>query len=566
MNTLDLGSDVKVLDSSGCEASRRGLAPLLGRPCFFVVLLGITLLLGCGGEPTNNTNNSTTVSLSVSPSSTLLDQGGTVQFSASVSGSSNPAVIWSIQEGSGGGSISETGLYTAPSGAMEVHVVATSLADPSKSFSALVTVSAVSVSLPSTAGVPRGRQRQFAVVVEGTVVKNVTWSVVEGTGGTITADGVYTAPMSGGPFHVTARSVTDPSKAATAAVMLTDAGFRMLKSSTLEPRISHTATLLPNGKVLIAGGRSCDLDGCFGSRLSSAELFDPANETFSVTGSMSFARDSHTATLLNNGTVLVTGGGDPEDGSSADDYTSAEIYDPTTGSFTRVGRMTQGRTGHTASLLGDGRVLIAGGSVDVNGFGLTPSKTAEIYDPATQTFSPTGDMPNEAASHTASVLLDGTVLVAGGYGGSCPDAQVGVAAFDPSSNSFIRGVNLTSAQAEHTATTLNDGRVLIAGGWFVDSCNFSSEMYDTAVVFDPATSSYSSKLPMREPRAGHSATLLTDGKVLVVGSSAELFDAVTSTFVITGDPNVPGRDRRATRLSDGRVLFTGSAAVAEIYE
>jgi hypothetical protein len=86
------------------------------------------------------------------------------------------------------------------------------------------------------------------------------------------------------------------------------------------------------------------------------------------------------------------------------------------------------------------------------------------------------------------------------------------------------------------------------------------------VVFDPATSSFSSEKAMREPRSGHSATLLADGKVLVVGSAAELFDPATSSFAITGDPNVPRGDRRATRLSDGRVLFTGSASVAEVYE
>jgi hypothetical protein len=91
-------------------------------------------------------------------------------------------------------------------------------------------------------------------------------------------------------------------------------------------------------------------------------------------------------------------------------------------------------------------------------------------------------------------------------------------------------------------------------------------IYDTAVAFDPATSSFSPELKMREPRSGHSATLLTNGKVLVVGSTAELFDPATSTFVLTGDPNVPGGERRATRLSDGRVLLTGSTAVAEIYE
>jgi hypothetical protein len=541
-------------------------------------LLAVGMLSACGGGSKNATNNPTppvppVITVSVSPTTTSVDQGDTSQFSASVTGSSNQAITWSIQEGTAGGSISQTGLYTAPAAAMDVHVVATSVADTSKSSSALVTVNAVSVSMPATAGVPRRRQRQFTAVVAGTVVKDVTWTVEEGAaGGIITADGVYTAPISGGPFHVTARSVADPSKAATSEVVITDAGFRMLNTSTLVPRISHTATLLPDGKVLIVGGSKCDVNGCsfdlfrqsfpFDRLLSSAELYDPATETFSATGSMSIARAFHSATLLNNGTVLVIGGLNPGGGSVA----TAEIYDPATGSFTRVGDMAEGRIQHTASLLGDGRVLIAGGfEGNANDFGFFPTPTAEIYDPATQSFSPGGEMPQEAASQTASVLLDGTVLVAGGFGNSCPGRGAGVAIFDPASNSFRAGVSLPTRRAEHTATTLNDGRVLITGGG--DPCDFlGGSISSTAVVFDPATSSYSSEEAMREPRSGHSATLLADGKVLVVGSTADLFDPVTSSFAITGDPNVPRGDRRATRLADGRVLFTGSTSLAEIYE
>jgi hypothetical protein len=558
---------------------RRGVNMSSPRAVLLVAtLLAVGMLSACGGGSTNTANDSTpplppVISVSVSPAATSVDQGDTLQFSASVIGSGNQAVTWSIQEGSAGGSISQTGLYTAPAAAMDVHVVATSVADPNKSSSALVTVNAVSVSMPSTAGVLRGRQRQFTAVVAGTVVKDVTWNVEEGSGGgNITADGLYTAPTSGGPFHVTARSVADPSKAATAAVVLTDAGFRMLNTSTLVPRISHTATLLPDGKVLIVGGTKCDVNGCsfdllrqsvpFDRLLSSAELYDPATETFSATGSMSIARAFHSATLLNNGTVLVIGGLNPGGGAGA----IAEIYDPATGSFTRVGDMAEGRIQNTASLLGDGRVLIAGGfEGNANDFGFFPTPTAEIYDPATQSFSPGGEMPQEAASQTASVLLDGTVLVAGGFGNSCPGRGAGVAIFDPASNSFRAGVSLPTRRAEHTATTLNDGRVLITGGG--DPCDFlGGSISSTAVVFDPATSSYSSEEAMREPRSGHSATLLADGKVLVVGSTAELFDPVTSSFAITGDPNVPRGDRRATRLADGRVLFTGSTSLAEIYE
>lgn len=537
-----------------------------------LMFFAISILSACGGGSTNSTNtpnNPTPVSVSISPATTSVDQGATLQFSASVTGGGNQAVTWSVQEGAAAGSITPAGLYKAPASAMGVHVVATSAADPSKSSSALVTVNVVSVSLPATAKVHPGQTRQFKAAVAGTVVKDVNWTLEEGSaGGGITSDGLYTAPMSGGPFHVTARSVADPSKAATALVVVADAGFRTLNTSTLQPRISHTATLLPNGKVLIVGGNKCDSSGCSGPRLSSAELFDPATETFTATGSMSFARNSHTATLLNNGTVLVTGGnGNP----------AAEVYDPVTGVFTKVGNMTDistnlgdqpgSRLGHTASLLMDGRVLIAGGEAeDLNGFGPVALGTAEIYDPATRSFSRVGDLPDEVLFHTASVLLDGRVLVAGGNDNFGPEMSPSVAVFDATSKSFSASVSLPSGRAYHTATTLNDGRVLITGG--ITNWDYPTPplISDTALVFDPATSGYSSELTMREPRYGHSATLLLDGKVLVVGTLAELFDPGTSSFVITADPNVPREDRRATRLADGRVLFTGSTAVAEIYE
>ena len=529
------------------------------------ILLAAGMLSACGGSSTVTRNNPPVISVSVSPTSALVDQGATIQFSATVLGSSNSAVAWSIHEGASGGTIGQTGLYTAPAAAMEVRIVATTVADPNKSSTAVVTVPPVSISMPLTSAVPRGRQRQFTAEIAGTVVKDVTWTVEEGpAGGTITVDGVYAAPVSGGPFHVTARSLADSSKAATTTVVLTDAGFRVLNSSTLEPRISPTVTLLRNGKVLIAGGSWCRSSTCNGlDPLASAELFDPVTETFSATGSMSIARTGHTATLLNNGTVLVTGGANPQLGGDS----TAEIYNPATSSFALVGNMAGGRAWHTASLLVDGRVLIAGGAEgNMNDFGLYPTQTAEIYDPATQSFIPAGDMPKEAAFHTASALPDGTVLVTGGTGNICPGAGTGIAVFDPASNTFSAGPNLVRPRERHTATTLNDGRVLITGG--VSPCDSSDfpPAYDIAVVFDPATSSYSPEKVMREPRSGHSATLLADGKVLVVGSMAELFDPATGAFAITSDPNGPSDGRRATRLSDGRVLFIGSGSVAEIYE
>jgi hypothetical protein len=172
-------------------------------------------------------------------------------------------------------------------------------------------------------------------------------------------------------------------------------------------RQCHTATLLPSGKVLIAGGTGAD-----GSTLASAELYDPRAGTFTPTGSMTVARCLYTATLLQNGTVLVTGGSDSKS------FGSAELYDPSLGTFTPTG-MTEWRARHTANLLPNGKVLVAGGDAWVlggAGFAVgTPISSAELYDPAVGTFAATGSMTASRESPTATLLQNGTVLIAGGY-------------------------------------------------------------------------------------------------------------------------------------------------------
>jgi len=148
-------------------------------------------------------------------------------------------------------------------------------------------------------------------------------------------------------------------------------------------RYGHTATLLNNGQVLIAGG----YDG--GAVTDSAELYNPATGTFTATASMTSPRYGQTATLLKNGQVLIAGG---DDGDS--DTDSAELYNPATGTFTATGNMTDSRSEHTATLLNNGQVLIAGGSDDTS--------SAELYDPATGTFTATGRMTTVRDGHTAT--------------------------------------------------------------------------------------------------------------------------------------------------------------------
>jgi large repetitive protein len=184
------------------------------------------------------------------------------------------------------------------------------------------------------------------------------------------------------------------------------------------------------------------------------ELYDRSTRTLIATGNMTTARAGQTATLLKNGRVLIAGG----DGSDGKPSTSAELYDPLTGTFSPAGNMISSRSHHTATLLKHATVLVAGGIAD------SSLVSAEIYNPSTETFSITGDMiRTRPGYHTATLLNDGRVLIAGGHSGFGSGLRI-AELYDPSTGTFSRTGDMTRFRQEHTATLLNDGTVLIAGG------------------------------------------------------------------------------------------------------
>ena len=318
------------------------------------------------------------------------------------------------------------------------------------------------------------------------------------------------------------------------------------------------AVLLANGKVLVVG------PGSFGSGTPSPELYDPATGQWSVTGSLSTPRSRPVLVRLANGKVLAAGGaGD----------TSAEIYDPDTGAWSATGSLSVARQTAAGVLLADGRVLITGGSA---------SRSAEIYDPATGAWSPAGTMTAirsggtsrpDAKEHTSTLLPDGRVLVVGGdNNGALRSAEL----YDPATGSWTATGDLITPRFSHTATLLPNGKVLVASG----SRSFAGcpGLADTelAELYDPSTGQWSATGSLTTPRFVYSATLLPNGKVLVVGidnpscfglASSELYDPATGRWSAIGSLKTAAIPLRAVLLANGKVLVLGgNGSGAELFD
>ncbi len=294
-------------------------------------------------------------------------------------------------------------------------------------------------------------------------------------------------------------------------------GLWSATGSMVTARTWHTATLLPSGKVLVAGGLG-------GAILASAELYDPATGTWTATGSMTTARGYHTATLLPSGKVLVAGGWSGITGVS---LASAEVYDPATETWTATGSLSGGgRVSHTATLLPSGKVLAAGGWQGSGMYTTSSVASAEVYDPATETWTATGSLLAARENHTATLLPSGKVLVAGGsYGDNYTNYLLASAeVYDPATETWTATGSMTTTRLVHTATLLPSGKVLVAGGITDNSVYLAS-----AEVYDPAAGTWTATGSMMTARAWHTATFLEkSGEVLVTGgwgglASAELY-------------------------------------------
>ncbi|HVG58422.1 MAG TPA: kelch repeat-containing protein, partial [Hyalangium sp.] len=398
--------------------------------------------------------------------------------------------------------------------------------------------------------------------MEGPVVVDPGWSSTNslatarsGHSGTLLPSGkmlIAGGSTSSGGSPLTSAEVYDP-----------ETGTWTSVGSMLTGRSSHSATLLPSGKVLVAGGSS----GTLGSSFADAEVYDPSTGTWASTGSMISARFSHTATLLPSGKVLVVGGYNISNA-----LASAELYDPGAGTWAFTASMATERYGHTATLLPSGKVLVAGGSN-----GSTVLASAEVYDAGAGTWASTGSIATARSNHTATLLPSSKVLVAGGFGNSF-SALASAEVYDAGAGTWASTGSMASARNSHTATLLPSGKVLVAGG-------FSGGSYlDSTEAYDPGTGTWASTSSMAAGRSNATATLLPSGKVLLAGgangstglASAEVYDAGTGTWASTNSMTIIRSRHTATLLPSGKVLVAGGTsgdtetinglASAEVYD
>ena len=503
------------------------------------------------------------VLVGITPATPTIGIGQSLAFSASVTGAANQAVTWSVQQGSAG-SITSAGLYTAPATTGTNYIIATSQVDPAASASIPIEVAQLVITVsPSLICMPIGGSGtlQFSANVTNTIQTAVNWST---NGGNISQAGVFTPGSSTGTFQVTATVVGDSSASATATVNLASpqpgscTNGPSLPSPYADTR-GFQLTMLKDGQVLMTGGEAG------GQALASAYLYDSTLGTLTAAGSMQSARAYHSATLLASGMVLIVGGND----STGVPQDSAELFNPANNTFTPTLTMpTQARAWHTATMTNNNKVLIVGGAPG-----------AELYDPIAGTFSSTSNPPIvQRMKHSATLLADGTVLLAGGQaadGSAIGNAEIyttdkDLFASDPWTLNPTT-VPLQSARYGHSATLLSSGGnlVLIAGGYDSSgSPTAAVEYYSMTFISGTGSAITGTSSPgssLCAPRADHISVMLPNGNILLAGGtlqSTEIFESATSAWRDSCPLN--GVPAGGVLLENGKVWTVGGATAQSV--
>jgi hypothetical protein len=311
-------------------------------------------------------------------------------------------------------------------------------------------------------------------------------------------------------------------------------------------RAAHSATLLSDSKVLIAGGFR--EEGTTEIAIASAEIYDPATSAFTPTGAMNEPRSGHTATLLPNGKVLIVGGWGPTHRTA-----TAELYDPQTGKFSYTASMATPRAGMTATLLKSGQVIIAGGDSARN----TLQLRAEIYDPVTNIFAPTGNLNSGRFAHTATLLDEGQVLIAGGSSGN-DEVLASAEIYDPTTEKFTLTGSMKAVRYKHAAVLLLKGKVLVIGG---SNQNDWRGKYTSAEIYNVKTGTFTKTANLNSERfkLADAAVRLTNGNILVGGGNRqlEIFDTKAQRFILSQELDNDYYYTVLTPLKNSKVLITG---------
>jgi len=282
-------------------------------------------------------------------------------------------------------------------------------------------------------------------------------------------------------------------------------------------RYYHRAVMLTDGRVLVMGGWTAQF---LLQWTASSEVYDPATDHWTQVRDLNHARRSHTATVLQDGRVLVAGGASTDGLTGEYPVASAEIFDPDTTTWTLTGELGSGRRDHTATLLADGRVVVSGGLVDSPLDVHEVLTSAEIYDPVTGEWKPTDELSIARGQHTATRLLDGSVLAAGG-GSTALALVTGPTApaeiFAPATETWSLTGWMTSGRSAHTTTLLGDGTALAVGGRKLGGEVLGIESLASTEIYDPESGNWALDADLGTARYDHTATLLADGRVLVTG-------------------------------------------------
>jgi len=567
-STQDLTSSVTWSTSASVVSTINGSGLAAG------LFEGVATIQASFGSANANTNLNVSVpalaSIAISPAGVTIPNGTSQQYQA----------IGTYTDGSTQNVTNLVSWTSTITGVATVNNSGLALALSQGATTVTASFESISASVPLTVGAPNlvalvVTPNAGSLATGATQQLTATGNYSDGSAQNLTASTSWASSNTGvlsinNSGLVTAGSVGEARITATVG-SINGTSVLVVTSGSSQPglttsRYLHSATMLDNGQVLVAGGVNCPAPGSC-TYLSSAELYNPASGTFTNAASAMAQARSAPAVLLNNGNVLHAGGYFCDGSGNCSSLSSAEIFSPATGSFTSAGNMTVARSGQTMTLLGNGTVLIAGGETCTSATSCSALSSAEIYDPIAGTFTSTSTSMSAARFGASAVALSsGLVLIAGGFDGTNMPASAEL--YDPTQLVFTgTGPNLNTPRFNATATLLNNGKVLVAGG---STCNLPGCPTNAAEIYDPVANTFATATGgMIVSRFNHTATLLTNGQVVIAGgfsscsssctseASTELFDPVAGIFSSSQPFGNAIAGQTATLTANGDSQFIG---------